>query len=65
MDTTKLMDMIYDKLMDNTSYEQFNAGMAEEAELVYDINTGKADYISMTIKGKEYRLNLTEYKGDE
>lgn len=62
--TTELMDMIYDKLMNNTNYKQFEPEMAEEAELVYDIKTGQAEYISMTIKGKEYRLTLTEYKGD-
>ena len=62
--TTELMDMVYDKLMNNTSYKQFEPEMAEEAELVYDIKTGQAEYISMTIKGKEYRLTLTEYKGD-
>lgn len=62
--TTELMDMIFDKLMNNTNYEQFEPEMAEEAELVYDANTGQAEYISMTIKGNEYRLTLTEYKGD-
>lgn len=62
--TTELMDMIYDKLMNNTNYKQFEPEMVEEAELVYDIKTGQAEYISMTIKGKEYRLTLTEYKGD-
>ena len=62
--TTELMDMIYDKLMNNTSYKQFEPEMVERAELVYDIKTGQAEYISMTIKGKEYRLTLTEHKGD-
>lgn len=62
--TTELMDMIFDKLMNNTSYEQFEPEMAEDAEIVYDMNTGQAEYIGMTIKGKEYRLTLTEYKGD-
>ena len=62
--TTELMDLIYDKLMNNTSYEQFEPEMAEESELVYDMNTGQAEYIGMTIEGKEYRLTLTEYKGE-
>ena len=62
--TTELMDMIFDKLMNNTDYEQFEPETAEEAELVYNMDTGQAEYISMTIKGKEYRLTLTEYKGD-
>lgn len=63
--TTELMDMIFDKLMDNTSYEQFEPEMAEDAEIVYDMYTGQAEYIGMTIKGKEYRLTLTEYKGEQ
>lgn len=62
--TTELMDMVFDKLMNNTSYEQFEPEMAEEAEIAYNTNTGQAEYISMTIKGKEYRLTLTEYKGE-
>lgn len=62
--TTELMDMIFDKLANNTSYKQFEPEMAEEMELVYNANTGEAEYISMTIKGEEYRLMLTEYKGD-
>lgn len=61
---TELMDMIYDKLMNNTSYKQFEPEITERAELVYDINTGEAEYITMTIKGKEYKLTLTENKGD-
>lgn len=61
---TELMDMIYDKLMNNTSYKQFEPEMAQEAELVYDIKTGQAEYISITIEGKEYKLTLTENKGD-
>lgn len=62
--TTELMDLIYDKLMNNTSYEQFEPEMAEEAELVYSMATGQAEYIGMTIEGKEYRLILTEYQGE-
>lgn len=62
--TTELMDMIYDKLMNNTIYKQFEPEMAERTELVYDVKTGQAEYIDIVIKGKEYRLMLTEYKGD-
>ena len=62
--TTELMDMIFDKLMNNTHYKQFEPEMAEDAELVYDIDTGQAEYISITIRGKVYILTLTEYKGD-
>lgn len=59
---TELMDMIYDKLMNNTNYKQFEPEMAKEAELVYDIKTGQAEYISIVINGKEYRLTLKECK---
>ena len=47
--TTELMDLIFDKLANNTSYKQFEPEMAEEMELVYNMNTGQAEYISMTI----------------
>lgn len=57
--TTELMDMIFDKLMDNTNYEQFEPEMAEEAELAYNANTGEAEYISMTIDGITYTLTIT------
>lgn len=62
--TTELMDLIYDKLVNNTDYEQFEPEMADDMELVYDADTGQAEYISMTIKGKEYRLSLIEHKGE-
>ncbi|MBR2252967.1 MAG: hypothetical protein IJ895_00890 [Prevotella sp.] len=62
--TTELMDMVYDKLMNNTSYKQFEPEMAEEAELVYNANTGEAEYISMTIDGITYTLTITPtFKG--
>lgn len=61
--TTELLDMIFDTLMGNTNYKQFEPEMAEDAEIVYDINTGQAEYISMTIRGHEYRLTLTEERG--
>lgn len=57
--TTELMDMVFDKLMNNTSYEQFEPEMAEEAELIYNANTGEAEYISMTIDGITYTLTIT------
>lgn len=62
--TTELMDMVYDKLMNNTSYKQFEPEMAEEAELVYNADTGEAEYISMTIDGITYTLTITPtFKG--
>lgn len=57
---TMLADLIYDKLMNNTDYPQFEPEMAEEAELVYKMHPHEFDYISITINGKEYRLNIEE-----
>lgn len=57
---TKLYDLVYDKLVNNTDYEQFEPEMAEEMELVYNANNGNAEYISMTIDGKEYVLTIKE-----
>lgn len=61
---TMLADLIFDKLMNNTDYPQFEPEMAEEAELVYNANTGEAEYISMTIDGITYTLTITPaFKG--
>lgn len=62
METTKLYDLIFDKLANNTSYEQFEPEMAEEMELVYNADNGEAEYISMKIKDKEYALIIKEIK---
>lgn len=58
--TTKLYDLIYDKLANNTHYEQFEPEMAEEMELVYSVGTGEAEFITMTIDGKQYELTIKE-----
>lgn len=58
--TTKLYDLIYDKLANNTHYEQFEPEMAEEMELVYSMGTGEAEFITMTINGKQYELTIKE-----
>lgn len=57
---TKLYDLIYDKLANNTHYEQFEPEMAEEMELVYSVGTGEAEFITMTINGKQYELTIKE-----
>lgn len=57
---TMLADLIYDKLMNNTDYPQFEPEMAEEAELVYKLHPHEVDYISITINGKEYHLTIEE-----
>lgn len=56
----KLLDLIYDKLANNTDYEQFEPEMAEDITLVADANTGGAECIEMTVEGKKYKLTLTE-----
>ena len=58
--TTKLYDLIYDKLANNTHYKQFEPEMAEEMELVYSVGTGEAEFITMTIDGKQYELTIKE-----
>lgn len=60
--TTKLYDLIYDKLANNTHYKQFEPEMAEEMELVYSVGTGEAEFITMTINGKQYELTIKEVK---
>lgn len=64
MYSINLLDLIYDKLVNNTDYPQFEPEMVEEMELVYDANTHKPDYISITMGGREYRLTITEHKGE-
>ena len=59
---TKLYDLIYDKLANNTHYAQFEPEMAEEMELVYSVGTGEAEFITMTINGKQYELTIKEIK---
>ena len=57
--TTKLYNLIYDKLVNNTNYEQFEPEMADEMELVYNANTGVGEYIDIVIDGTTYTLTIT------
>ena len=62
---TKLYDLIYDKLANNTHYAQFEPEMAEEMELVYSMGTGEAEYITITIDGKQYEITIKEVKNED
>lgn len=59
---TILYDLIYDRLANNTDYPMFEPEMADEMELVYDANTHQAEYITITIKGRQYELTIKEIK---
>ena len=61
----KLYDLIFDKLANNTSYEQFEPEIADDMELVYNANNGIAEYITMTIDGKQYELTIKEVHDNE
>lgn len=62
---TILYDLIYDRLANNTDYPMFEPEMADEMELVYDANTHQAEYITITIKGKQYELTIKEITNEE
>ena len=57
---TMLYDLIYDRLANNTDYPMFEPEMADDMELVYDANTHQAEYITITIKGRQYELTIKE-----
>ena len=57
---TILYDLIYDRLSNNTDYPMFEPEMVDDMELVYDANTHQAEYITMTIKGRQYELTIKE-----
>lgn len=59
---TILYDLIYDRLSNNTDYPMFEPEMADDMELVYDANTHQAEYITITIKGRQYELTIKEIK---
>lgn len=61
---TILYDLIYDRLANNTDYPMFEPEMADEMELVYDANTHEAEYITITIRGKQYELTIKEVAND-
>lgn len=64
--TTELYNLVYDKLADNTSNQQFRPEMADDMCLVYDRDTGKGQYIELEIDGTKYTLTITPtYKEEE
>ena len=60
IDKTMLFDLIYDRLANNTDNPMFEPEMANGMELVYDSNTHEAEYITIWIGGKEYKLTIKE-----
>lgn len=59
---TILYDLVYDRLANNSDYPMFEPEMADDMELVYDANTHQAEYITITIKGRQYELTIKEIK---
>ena len=57
---TILYDLVYDRLANNSDYPMFEPEMADDMELVYDANTHRAEYITITIKGRQYELTIKE-----
>lgn len=62
---TVLYDLIYDRLANNTDYPMFEPEMADDMELVYDANTHQAEYITITIKGRQYELTIKEITNED
>lgn len=62
---TILYDLIYDRLANNTDYPMFEPEMADDMELVYDANTHQAEYITITIKGRQYELTIKEIANED
>jgi hypothetical protein len=58
MDKYKLMDMIYDKLADNTSQEQFEPSMAEDMCVANDWQDDGEPKIAIVIDDVEYVLSI-------
>ena len=60
MEKTKLYDLIYDRLANNTDAQMFEPEMATDMEMVYNADTHEGAYIGITIGDKQYQLTLTE-----
>lgn len=59
MNEMKLMDLIYDKLADNTEVEWFDCHKVQGICVGKDMNTG-SPYLSIEVDGKEYLLEITK-----
>ena len=64
MNEMKLMDLIYDKLADNTEVEQFDCHKVQGMCVGKDTYTG-SPFLSIEVDGKEYLLEITEVKDYE
>lgn len=62
MDEYKLMDLVYDKLANNTKYEQFEPSMAEDMCLYNDYQDDGEPKIAIVIDGVEYLLSIKSKK---
>lgn len=62
---TILYDLVYDRLANNSDYPMFEPEMADDMELVYDANTHQAEYITITIKGRQYELTIKEITNED
>lgn len=62
---TKLYNLVFDKLVDNTSHQQFDPEMADKMGLFFDIGTGRSEYIEMEIDGTTYKLTITPTTKEE
>lgn len=60
-----MYDLIYDRLANNTDNPMFEPEMADDMELVYDANTHQAEYITITIKGRQYELTIKEITNED
>lgn len=58
MNKNKLMDLVYDKLANNTEYEQFEPSMVEDMCLVNDWQDGGEPKIAIVINDVEYVLSI-------
>lgn len=64
MNKTRLMDLIFDRLANNTDNEMFEPEMVNEMELVYNANTHEAEYIDIVVGDKTFCLTIKEIEDD-
>ena len=62
MNKNKLMNLVYDKLANNTKYEQFEPSMAEDMCLYNDYQDDGEPKIAIVIDGVEYLLSIKSKK---
>lgn len=65
MDKYKLMDLIYDKLVDNDEQEQFDWHVVEDMCVVNDWQDGGEPKIAIIIDDVEYVLSIKANRKNE